>query len=74
VKTYLDHAFATQRRLDRYFWLTAAADTINEEPDNYAREPLFRLAARRIHSTHAVRPDDRQAAVRFLAAKVLPLV
>ncbi len=69
---YLDRAMKTRARLDRFFWLVTAADVIHdEEPGDHLR--LFRLAARRIASTHAVPPRDRNAAIRFLAAKVVPL-
>jgi hypothetical protein len=69
---YIDRAMTTRARLDRFFWLSSAADVINdEEPEHHQR--LFRLAARRIASTHAVNNRDRTAAIRFLAAKVVPL-
>lgn len=72
LRAYIDRAMKTGSRLVRFFWLVASADVINDE-DPAEHRPLFRLAARRISSTHHVRPEDRSAAVRFLAAKVRPL-
>lgn len=72
VAAYVDRALATSRRIDRFFWLTAAADAVLDE-DQSARHPLFRLAARRVHATHAIPHRDRLAATRFLAARVLPI-
>jgi hypothetical protein len=69
---YIDRAMNTPSRLERFFWLVAAADAINDQPTGHNNR-LFRLAARRISSTHAVPSRDRAAAVRFLAAKVAPL-
>jgi hypothetical protein len=72
IKAYVDRALAAARRLDRFFWLGAAADAVlAEEATEHA--PLFRLAARRISATHAVPHRDRGAAVRFLAARVQPI-
>ncbi|MBA2321462.1 MAG: hypothetical protein H0V89_09925 [Deltaproteobacteria bacterium] len=72
MKAYVDRALASSRRLDRFFWLKASADVIDEGAPP-AAEPLFRLAARRISATHAVPHRDRLAAMRFLAAQVLPI-
>ena len=73
LKTLVDHALATDRRLDRFFWLQAAVDAAIHTPTSPPLEPLFRTAARRIFATHRVPYTDRLAAVRFLAAKLLPL-
>jgi len=72
VLAYVDRAMKASRRLDRFFWLDSIADAIidHERPDH---QPLFRLAARRIHSTLAVPHLDRLAATRFLAAKLRPI-
>ena len=72
VAAYVDRSLCTSRRLDRFFWLTAVADAVLDEPDS-TWYPLFRLAARRIHATQAVPHRDRLAATRFLAARILPL-
>lgn len=72
VAAYVDRALKTARRLDRFFWLGAVADAVLDEEDA-VRSPLFRLAARRIAATHAVPHKERAAAMRFLAARVLPV-
>jgi hypothetical protein len=68
----VDWAMASTRTLDRSFWLRALADAIGAEPED-ARHALFRVAARRIHATHAVPHGERLAATRRLAAMVLPV-
>jgi hypothetical protein len=69
---FVDNALAADRRIDRYFWLLAAADLISGlEPSLHPI--LLRLASRRIHSTFKVPSDERQQAIRFLYAKVLPI-
>jgi hypothetical protein len=73
LKSLLDRALATDRRLDRLFWLQAAADLVRHQPPPQ-HTPLLRVAARRIHATYAAPYGDRLAAARFLATKVLPLV
>lgn len=72
LAAYVDRALRTSRRLDRFFWLGAAADTVHAE-DPSEHHALFRLAARRIHATHAAPHPDRLAATRFLAARILPI-
>jgi hypothetical protein len=72
IRNYVDRAMQTGSRLIRFFWLVAAADVINDE-DPQDHRPLFRLASRRIAATFSIRPQDRSAAIRFLAAKVRPL-
>lgn len=72
LAAYVDRALRTARRLDRFFWLGAAADTVHAE-DLAEHHALFRLAARRIHATHAVPHRERLAATRFLAARILPI-
>jgi len=72
LHAYVDRALRSPRRIDRFFWLIASADVIHaEEPE--AREPLFRLAARRISATFAVPHRERVAAIRFVAARILPI-
>jgi len=72
VKAYVDRGLGTTRRIDRFFWLIAAADIILDQDPGQHR-PLFLLAARRIHATRAVSHRDRLSATRFLAAKVVPV-
>ncbi len=72
LKTLADLALDADRRIDRLFWLGALADQIRQQPDS--RHPaLLRSVAQRIHATFAVDRRDRQAAVRFLCTKVMPL-
>lgn len=73
VAGFVDSALATDRRLDRIFWLQATADVIGQQPAE-AHASFFRLAARRIHATYRVANRDRQAAARSLAAYVFPIV
>jgi len=72
IASFVDLAMRTKRRLDRFFWLTAIADTVLEQ-DPADRRPLFLLAARRIHATLAVPHKQRLEATRFLAASILTL-
>jgi len=58
--------------LDRHFWISATADLIRAQPTP-DHAPLFRIAARRIHSTHRVPHRARLAATRRLAARVSPI-
>ena len=72
LQACVERACRSQSNLDRFFWLSAAADVIEgEEYDS--RRPLFRLAARRIAAMHAVQARDRNKAIRFLAARLWPL-
>ena len=67
-----DRAIGSARSVDHAFWLRALADAIEvQDPDQH--RALFRIAARRIHATHAVPHQQRLAAVRRLAAMVLPI-
>ncbi len=72
LTSFVDHALATERRLDRLFWLSAAGDLIRHAPAPQ-QAALYRLGARRIHATFAVPYADRLRASRFLAHKALPL-
>ncbi len=72
IPAYVDRALRTTRRLDRFFWLKAVVDVVQEE-DGAEHERLFRLAARRIHATHSVPHRERLSATRFLAAELLPV-
>lgn len=68
----VDRGLATDRGIDRFFWLTCAADVVREQPADTHRD-LFRVVARRIHGTHRVDHRERLRATRFLAAKLLPI-
>jgi hypothetical protein len=72
LRHFVDHALAVERRIDRLFWLLAAADAINAGVNGDAA-PVVQAAARRILATHRVSYRERLDAVRFLIAKVAPL-
>ena len=72
VRRFVDLAMATDRALDRSFWLRAIADTIDDEPTEEHRA-MFLVAARRIHATHRVPKKHRSAATRRLVAMVRPI-
>jgi len=68
----IDAAMATDSRLQRIFWLDAAAQIITREEQTHDRI-LFLRAARRIASTHAANLRTRNEAIRVLAANLRPL-
>jgi hypothetical protein len=68
----LDRALDTDRRLDRLFWLRAAADHLSTQHDSQLRD-LLRTAAQHIHAAFDVHYTERLAAYRFLANTVIPL-
>lgn len=72
VRTFVDRALAGDRPLLRSFWLRAAAEIITEARSD-VRKTLYDLAARRVSTTFRIDPRERQAAVRHLAAQVLPV-
>lgn len=67
-----DRVTAADRFIDRDFWLRATADLIRERP-TADRRRHFLIAARRIHACHSRPKRDRNAAVRRLAALVVPI-
>jgi hypothetical protein len=72
VLRFADLALATDRLVDRLFWLlAAAADISTHGGDDPA--PLFDASARRIHATHRVPYRERLQAVRIIAESVVPL-
>lgn len=69
----VDRALATERSIDRIFWLSALVEQIQArsiEPGDHA---LYRSAARRINATFRVPPRVRQNALRFVADRFVPL-
>ena len=72
VRRFVDLAMATDRAMDRAFWLRAVADTITEQPSEEHRA-MFLVAARRVHAAYRVPKHQRNAATRRLAAMTLPI-
>ena len=72
LRSFIDRSLTTHRAIDRFFWLTCAADLVRDQPRD-VHHSLFRVAVRRIHGTHRVPHRERLRATRFLAAKLLPL-
>jgi hypothetical protein len=71
VLRFADLALATDRLVDRLFWLLAAADDITTHVGDPA--PLLDACARRIHATHRVPYRERLEAVRIIVGSVVPL-
>lgn len=71
IKSYIQRAVQAHRQLDRHYWLRAAADVAAQDPPQ--RQPLLRLAARHLSSTHTLPARDRSAAIRFLYAKAVSI-
>ncbi len=72
LKALADLALDADRLVDRIFWLDALADHIRRQPES-RHAALLRFVSQRTHATFAVDYRDRQAAVRFLCAEVIPL-
>jgi hypothetical protein len=72
VLRFADLALATDRLVDRLFWLLAAADDITTHL-GADPAPLLDAAARRIHATHRVPYRERLQAVRVIVESVVPL-
>jgi hypothetical protein len=71
VKVMMDRALDAPSELYRTFWLSTAAATIAGQPE-HTHEPLYNVAARRIHSAFRVPHPERLEMARWLAAKLLP--
>ena len=71
---FVDRALDAKGGLDRTFWLQAAADHVRAVAEPTERPAYLRVAARRIHTRHAVAHRARLKATRFLFAKALPVV
>jgi len=72
IKAMTDLALEADRTIDRLFWLGAVAEHIRRQPVSRHTAQL-RFVSRRIHATFGVPPRDRQAAVRFLCSRVIPV-
>lgn len=72
LKSLTDLALDSDRQIDRLFWLLATVNHIRRQHD--ARHAaLLRFVSRRIHATFAVPYRERQAAVRFIFSRGIPL-
>lgn len=69
---FVDRALETTSPLDRAFWLRSLTDVLLALPDT-ERHARFLAVARRIYTTYAVPPRERQDAVRILAERLVPL-
>jgi len=72
VSAFADRALESSCPFDRMFWLETTAETILTQPPP-AAEPLFHFAAQRIAATFRVPYGERLQALRFPAARILPL-
>ena len=67
-----DYALDADRAIDRRFWLGSVAEHIRRQPVS-SHAALLRVVSRRIHVTFAIPVRERQAAVRFLCSRVIPI-
>lgn len=67
----VDRALRTPSNLERLFFLEALAARLALCPLAH-RAALFRSAARRIHATFAIPPNERSDALRLLAQRLFP--
>ena len=72
VRSYVGRSMKATRQIDRLYWLRATADVVLDQLDVDQR-PLLRLAARHISATHSLKKAHRDAAIRFLFAKAVPV-
>lgn len=70
---FIDAALGAQCRLDRHFWLTAAATTITTPHNPAECRTLYDRATRALATAYAVDRKVRDAALRFLAGAIIPL-
>jgi len=66
-------ALDADRKLDRIFWLTAAADLLHRQEAQTHWHHLYAIAARRINTTFRIPPAERQDALRFLADRIVSI-
>jgi hypothetical protein len=63
---------ATDRNLERTFWLDVIVETIRAQPED-DREQRFLYAARLIEASFIAAPHERHDAVRFVADRLVPV-
>jgi len=68
----IDRFLSSERTIDRFFWIDAAARTISAAAST-DRDSLVRQAARRIHTSYRTPHRERLAAARRLITKVVSL-
>ena len=73
LTAFIDAALGAQSRIDRHFWLNAAATTITTPHDPTERRTLYDRATRALATAYAVDRKVRDAALRFLAGAIIPL-
>jgi hypothetical protein len=72
LRSMVDRALASEREVERYFWLDAVAEVVLDCPLEQ-RRVAFERAARRIHTSYRVPHEQRLSATRVIAGKILPL-
>lgn len=74
LTAFIDAALhAHSSRIDRHFWLTAAAILITALHDDTPRRALYDRATTVIATAYAVERKVRDAALRFFAGVIIPL-
>ena len=74
VHDCVDRALATDRTIDRMFWLRALTEELHmRATSDEHRRSFFITTARRINGTFRVPPRERQDAVCFVADHLMPL-
>lgn len=72
LRSLTERATASERTIDRLFWLRAAADCINNLPLEEHPE-MLRSISRRILAAFALPYSERLNAIRFVTSKVIAL-
>jgi hypothetical protein len=72
LRSLTERATASERTIDRLFWLGAAADCINNLPLEKHPE-MLRSISRRILAAFALSYSERLSAIRFVTSKVIAL-
>jgi transposase InsO family protein len=67
----VDHLVASEREIDRHFWIDAIANVLPLE--DTTRRDLAQRAARRIHAAFRLRTRERARLVRLLMRRLWPL-
>jgi hypothetical protein len=74
ISHHIDRSLSAQRKIDRLFWLHAAANAITlAASDDHSRADLLRFALVRLNLSHTWSHWDRIHAIRLLSRLVLPV-